>query len=161
MAASCAAQVSPRKLGCTVLGYGVTTSLELGAFANSAMGRHTDFNDLGPGGHTSDNIPAGLAAAEAMHSTGEDFLAAVAVGYELAAAGIGQGESASSGVLAGKLLKLNDDRLANALTLALTPHVTLNKGVGAMSMRTLSSRVGLWVSRSKTSICGESETRPE
>jgi 2-methylcitrate dehydratase len=134
LAASCAAQVSPRRLGCTVLGYGVNTSLELGAFANSAMGRHTDFNDLGPGGHTSDNIPAGLAAAEAMHSTGEEFLAAVAVGYEIAAAGVGQGESASSGVLAGKLLKLNDDRLANALTLALTPHVTLNKGVGAMSM---------------------------
>ena len=29
---------------------------------------------------------------------------------------------------------LNEDRLANALTIALTPHVTLNNGVGAMSM---------------------------
>jgi 2-methylcitrate dehydratase len=134
LAASCAAQVAPRKLGCTVLGYGISTSLELGAFANSAMGRHTDFNDLGPGGHTSDLIPAALAAGEAMHATGEEFLAGVAVGYELAAAGIGLGESASAGVTTGKMLKLNDDRLANALTLALTPHVTLNKGVGAMSM---------------------------
>jgi len=134
LACACAAQVAPRKLGCTVMGYGITTSLELGAFANSAMGRHTDFNDLGPGGHTSDFIPACLAAGEAMHSTGEEFLAAIAVGYELAAAGIGGGESAHTGVAAGKLLKLNDDRLANALTLALTPHVTLNKGVGAMSM---------------------------
>ena len=134
LAASCAAQVTPRKLGCTVLGYGFQSSLELGAFANSAMGRHTDFNDLGPGGHTSDLIPAALAAGEAMHATGEEFLAAVAVGYELAAANIGVGESAHAGVTAGKLLKLNEDRLANALTLALTPHVTLNKGVGAMSM---------------------------
>jgi len=134
LAAGCAAQVAPRKLGCTVMGYGIATSLELGAFANSALGRHTDFNDLGPGGHASDIIPAALAAGEAMHSTGEEFLAAVAVGYELAAARIGSGESAAAGVMAGKLLKLNDDRLANALTLALTPHVTLNKGVGAMSM---------------------------
>jgi len=35
---------------------------------------------------------------------------------------------------AGKLMKLDEDRLANALTIALTPHVALNKGVGAMSM---------------------------
>jgi 2-methylcitrate dehydratase len=134
LAVRCAAQVAPRKLGCTVLGYGISTSLELGAFANSALGRHTDFNDLGPGGHTSDIIPGALAAAEATHATGEEFLAAVAVGYELSAAGIGAGESAATGVMTGKVLKLNDDRLANALTLALTPHVTLNKGVGAMSM---------------------------
>jgi len=93
----------------------IATSLELGAFANSALGRHTDFNDLGPGGHASDIIPAALAAGEAMHSTGEEFLAAVAVGYELAAARIGERESAAAGVMAGKLLKLNDDRLANAL----------------------------------------------
>jgi 2-methylcitrate dehydratase len=34
----------------------------------------------------------------------------------------------------GKLMGLDQDRLANAVTLALTPHVALNKGVGAMSM---------------------------
>ena len=37
-------------------------------------------------------------------------------------------------MMAGKLMGLDEDRLANALTLALTPHVALNKGVGAMSM---------------------------
>ena len=79
------------------------------------------------------------SAPPVLHATAllfdsTEFLAAVAVGYELAAARIGSGESAAAGVMAGKLLKLNDDRLANALTLALTPHVTLNKGVGAMSM---------------------------
>ena len=37
-------------------------------------------------------------------------------------------------MVAGKLMKLDEDRLANALTLALTPHVALNKGVGALSM---------------------------
>jgi 2-methylcitrate dehydratase len=127
-------QVQPRTFPCTVMGYGFTTTMEMAAFANSALGRHTDFNDLGPGGHVSDIIPAALAAGEAMHSTGEEVLTAIAIGYELSAVGIGSGESAAAGLIAGKLLKLNEDRLANALTLALTPHVTLNKGVGAMSM---------------------------
>jgi 2-methylcitrate dehydratase len=35
---------------------------------------------------------------------------------------------------AGKLMKLDEDRLANAVGMALIPHVALNKGVGALSM---------------------------
>lgn len=128
-------QVQPRTQGCTVLGYGITTSMELATFANSAMGRHTDFNDLGPGGHTSDFIPAVLAVGEVTHATGEEVLTAIAIGYELAAVGgLGGGESVIAGLAAGRMFKMNEDRLANALTLAMTPHVTLNKGVGAMSM---------------------------
>ena len=57
-------------LKCTVLGYGVTTSPELAAFANGCMLRHTDFNDLGPGGHLSDIISGILAIGEALHSSG-------------------------------------------------------------------------------------------
>ena len=63
-----ARQVQPVDLKCTVLGYGISSSPELAAFANSAMVRHCDFNDLGPGGHVSDLIPAALAAGEAMHA---------------------------------------------------------------------------------------------
>ena len=36
--------------------------------------------------------------------------------------------------MAGKLMGLDEDRMANAISMALTPHVALNKGVGAMSM---------------------------
>ena len=58
---------------------------------------------------------------------------AIAIGYELRAAPTG-GESVAAAMAAGKLMGLDEDRLANALTMALTPHVALNKGVGAMSM---------------------------
>jgi 2-methylcitrate dehydratase len=134
LCARLAQQVQPVDLKCTVLGYGIPTSPELAAFANSAMLRHCDFNDLGPGGHVSDLIPAALALGEALHSTGLQVLTAVAIGYELRAVNGSGGEAACAGMTAAKLMGLNEDRLANALTLALTPHVTLNKGVGAMSM---------------------------
>jgi 2-methylcitrate dehydratase len=134
LCARLARQVSPNELKTTVMGYGITTSPELSAFANSAMLRHCDFNDLGPGGHVSDLIPAALSIGEAMHSSGLDVLAAIAIGYELRAVPGTGGEAACAGMTAAKLMNLSEDRLANALTCALTPHVTLNKGVGAMSM---------------------------
>jgi 2-methylcitrate dehydratase len=50
---------------------------------------------------------------------------------------------------AGKLMKLDEDRLANAVGMALIPHVALNKGVGALSMwkgvRTAeATKCGVW-----------------
>jgi 2-methylcitrate dehydratase len=121
------------KLKSTVLGYGLTTTPEHATFANSCMLRHTDYNDHGAGGHNSDLIPAVLAIGEALHSTGPQVMAAVVIGYELKAAPAG-GESVAAAMGAGKLMGLNEDQLANALTLALTPHVALNKGVGALPM---------------------------
>jgi 2-methylcitrate dehydratase len=132
----------------TVLGYGIATTPELAAFANGCLIRYTDFNDNAAGGHNSDLIPAALAIGEAVHSTGLEVMTAVTVGYELKGVPAG-GESASAAMVAGKLMKLDQDRLANALTLALTPHVALNKGVGAMSMwkgcRTAeATKCGVW-----------------
>ena len=133
----------------TVVGYGVTTSPELAAFSNGCMLRHCDFNDVGPGGpHVSDIISGILAVGEALHSTGSQILAAVALGYELdgalndADAGItdahgwdGWYEGTATAMAAGKLMGLNEDLLANALSLALVPHVPmLVSHVGALSM---------------------------
>jgi 2-methylcitrate dehydratase len=123
----------PGELKCTVLGYGIPTTPELGAFANGCLIRATDFNDNAPGGHNSDLIPAALAIGEAVHSTGAEMLAAIVMGYELKGRSPA-GESGSAAMVAGKLMKLDEDRLANALSMAITPHVALNKGVGAMSM---------------------------
>lgn len=124
-----ARQVTGVELKSTVLGYGITTSPELASFVNSAMVRLVDFNDTP---HDSNLIPALLAIGEALHSTGEDVMAAVAIGYEVMRTG--SGESVAPAVACAKLMKLDDDRMANAITLALTPHVALNKGVGALSM---------------------------
>jgi 2-methylcitrate dehydratase len=128
---------------CTVLGYGITTSAEMAAFANGCMLRHADYNDLGPGGHVSDIISGILAIAEAVHATGSQTLAAVALGYELdgGLSAMGGGgtwdgwpEGAATAMAAGKLLGLNDDQLANALSLTVVPHMpTAVTHVGALS----------------------------
>ena len=126
-----AASLSPAgKYKCTVFGYGFTSTPELASFANSCMVRLVDFNDTP---HNSNLIPAALAMGEALHSSGRAVMAAIAIGYEIMTVP-GAGESAAPAMAVGKLMGLDADHLANALTLAITPHVALNKGVGAMSM---------------------------
>jgi 2-methylcitrate dehydratase len=130
------------------LGYGVETTPELATFANGCLIRIVDFNDNAEGGHVSTLIPAALAIGEALHSTGPQVMAAIVAGYEVAAAPAG-GESAIAAMVAGKLMGLDQDRLANALSIALTPHVALNKGVGALSMwkgtrSAESAKCGVW-----------------
>jgi 2-methylcitrate dehydratase len=129
----------------TISGYGVVTNPESAAFANSCMIRHCDYNDGDPanGGHTSVIIPGILAIAEAVHATGSQTLAAITIGYEvlngLGHAGRNGGmdapyESVGTALACGKLMGLNEDRLANALSLALVPHIPLNiTHVGALS----------------------------
>ena len=133
IAARVSRHAQPVGLTSTVMGYGISTTPELATFANCCLIRATDFNDNGDGGHDSDLIPAALAIGEALHASGPEVMAAVAVGYEIKSAPAG-GESVAAAMVAGKLMKLDQDRLANALSIALTPHVALNKGVGALSM---------------------------
>ncbi|MGB9069043.1 MAG: MmgE/PrpD family protein [Candidatus Acidiferrales bacterium] len=132
------AQSTRSDLKSTVLGYGVTTSPELAAFANGCMLRYADFNDeaLGAGaGHGSDIISGILAIGEAFHSTGTQVMVAVALGYEIIGAladarpGIGWDswyEGPAAAMAVGKLLGLNEDQLANALSLALVPHMPMS-----------------------------------
>ncbi len=121
----------------TIMGYGVVTSPEVAAFTNSAMIRHCDYNDGGPpGGHDSDIIPGILAIGEALHSSGMQVLTATAAGYEAVNAlqeahkGKGHGwdsmfDGIATALAVGKLLGLNEDKLANALSIALVPHMPL------------------------------------
>jgi len=126
----------------TVMGYGVTTTPELAAFANSSMHRHTDF-DINE--HVSDIIPGILAMGEALHVTGSQVLIAVTIGYEVVAAlgyashGPGRWDTPYVGpataLAVGKMMGLNEDQLANALSLALVPHMPLRVShTGALSM---------------------------
>jgi 2-methylcitrate dehydratase len=122
-------QSTEHGLKSTVLGYSIPTTAEHASFVNSAMVRYVDFNDTP---HDSNLIPAALAIGEALHSSGADVMAAIVIGYEVMRTQ--SGESVAPAMAAGKLLGLDEDRLANAVSLALVPHVALNKGVGAMSM---------------------------
>jgi 2-methylcitrate dehydratase len=127
----------------TVLGYGVTTSPELAAYANTCMVRYTDFND-----HESDMIPGVLAIGEALHASGAEVMIAIILAYQVnqalsAAAGDyqrrgwdqGLGVGAATALACGRLLGLDEDQLANALSLSIVPSVPMRvTRTGALSM---------------------------
>jgi 2-methylcitrate dehydratase len=127
----------------TVLGYGVTTTPELAAYANTSMVRHTDFND-----HASDMMPGVLAIGEALHASGTQVMIGIILAYQInqalsAAAGDyqrrgwdqGLGVGAATALACGKLLGLNEDQLANALSLSIVPSVPMRvTRTGALSM---------------------------
>ncbi|MGB9069729.1 MAG: MmgE/PrpD family protein [Candidatus Acidiferrales bacterium] len=129
----------------TVLGYGITTSPELATLANGVMLRYCDFNDVSPGGHFSDMISAVLAVGEALHSTGSQVMVAMALAYEIAGALTAAGANARGwdspfelpavALAVGKLMALNEDQLANALSLALVAHMPMSAShEGTLSM---------------------------
>jgi len=120
---------------CTVAGYGIKTTYEMAAFTNSAMIRHTDFNTAP---HNNEMFGGIFAAAEALHATGPQVMAAMVIAYEVVTAigNTGQGNYDPSGwddpyhsvgvaMAVGKLMGLNQDQLANALSLALVPHMPM------------------------------------
>lgn len=71
---------------CTMIGGGKTAP-DRAAFYNGALVRYLDFMDAylakGETGHPSDNLGAVLAAAEYANASGADFLAALAVAYQV------------------------------------------------------------------------------
>jgi 2-methylcitrate dehydratase len=145
---------------CTVAGYGIKTTYEMAAFTNAAMIRHTDFNATP---HNNEMFGGILAVGEALHSTGPQVLAAMVIAYEVVSAigDTGQGNYDPSGwdspyhsvgtaMAVGKLMGLNQDQLANALSLALVPHMPMyvcHIGTQSMWKGTHSSeqvRNGVW-----------------
>jgi 2-methylcitrate dehydratase len=130
----------------TVFGQPRRTFPDLAAFANGAMVRYLDYNDtylsLEPA-HPSDNIAACVAAAEAAGADGRDLIAAIALAYEVQcrlcdAAGIRKRGwdhvtygCFSTALAAGKLMRLDPERLEQAVNLA---------GVNAAALR--QTRVG-------------------
>ena len=142
---------SHRDLKCTMMGYGISTSPEVATFANGTMIRHTDFNDIGPGNHTSDNIAGCLSIGEAMHATGKQVAVAIVLAYEIAgslAMSTREGPAVqgnnggwddqvylpATAAAASKLMGLNQDRMANAISLAIVPHMPMSvTHVGALS----------------------------
>jgi len=127
----------------TVFGYGVTTTPEMAAFANGGMGRHSDYDD-----HNSILVASCIAMGEALHSTGAQVMQAIAIAYEIQAALVGTRPIDSPGHVefdnwdlapavacaAGHLLGLNEDYLANAVSLAILPHMPLYSRIGVQSM---------------------------
>jgi len=122
-----------------ILGTLEESSPELAAFANGVMMRYLDLNDatgIG-GGHPSDMFGALLAAAESTRADGKTFMTAAIIAYELylgffaaiqiRTRGWDHVVYTVMGAAAGaaKIMGLDRDRMANAISHALTPNMAL------------------------------------
>jgi 2-methylcitrate dehydratase len=126
----------------SVWGSGGQTVPEMAAFANGVMLRFLDLNDtyLGKGGsHPSDVIAGVLAAGEAVRADGPSVIAAIALAYDvycslndavdIGAQGWDQPLYTVLGTAlgAGKLMGLTPLQLGNAVSLAVTPNLSLRE----------------------------------
>jgi 2-methylcitrate dehydratase len=124
--------------GARVLGTQCRTLPELAAFANGVMARYLDGNDNFPsGGHPSDTISALLAAADQVNADGRSLIAAIVAAYEVYYCLFQSLKVRDKGydyviytagacaIGAAKLLRLDPERSAHALSLALTPNLAL------------------------------------
>lgn len=130
-------------------GSGQSTSLEMAAFVNGALLRYLDYSDTvlaKSNGHPSDMVGALVAVGEAFDRDSADLLTAIVAAYEvycglcasvsLAGRGLDQGTAAAVGAAAGAahLLKLSEEAMAHALSLALVDNLHLyNVRSGALS----------------------------
>src|SRR5260370_33684823 len=98
----------------------------MAAFTNGAMIRHTDFNATP---HNNEMFGGVLAVGEALHSTGSQVLAAMAICYEVVTAIGNTGlvdydpagwdspyHSVGVSMACGSLMSLRQDRLATPLS---------------------------------------------
>jgi 2-methylcitrate dehydratase len=126
---------------CTLIGGG-TTSPDQAALFNSGLVRYVDLLDsyMSPGGlcHPSDNFGTILAAAEHASASGEEFMLALAVAYEIGCRitaivpvmakgfnhAIQLAISAAAG--SGKLLGLSAEQIAHAIAIATVDNVSLS-----------------------------------
>ena len=126
---------------CTIIGSRQRMPVTSAVMLNGILIRELDMNDayVGPGqmGHPSDNIAVALSVGEKQRSSGLDVLASVIAGYELYCrihdiiVGRGPWDHVTASALgapaiAGRLLKLDANQLANALALSAAHGNTLS-----------------------------------
>ncbi len=130
---------SAAESGARVIGSAERRLPELAAFANGVMGRYLDGNDTYPGGggHPSDMLAAVLAAADSCRADGRSIITAIVFAYEvyhtlfqatrMRDKGMDNVFYTAVGGSAGaaKLLGLTGEKMANAISLAITPNIAL------------------------------------
>ena len=132
-----------------ILGTTEMSTPQEAAFANGVMMRYLDYNDVyfvQSTGHPSDTISAILAMADAVHADGRTVVTATALAYEpycnlseVLPRELGW-DMCVYGVLAGavgsaKILGLSEARMAQAISLAITPNLALEQTrIGELSI---------------------------
>ncbi len=126
---------------CTIIGLKHRMPVTSAVMLNGILIRELDLNDayVGPGqmGHPSDNIAVALSVGEKQRSSGLDVLASVIAGYELYCrlqdiiVGRGPWDHVTASALAapaiaGRLLGLRAEQLANAMALSAAHGNTLS-----------------------------------
>jgi 2-methylcitrate dehydratase len=127
----------------TVMISGQKTSLDLAAFANGVMIRYLDFNDTYAGSptcHPSDLLAPVLAVVDAKSGAGKDVILGMVLGYEVLCGLIDAGtkerdnswDQSTYGVIgaavaAAKLFGHSREQMANAISLAVTSHISLEQ----------------------------------
>jgi 2-methylcitrate dehydratase len=124
----------------TVIGTNRRTSADLAAFANGAAFRYFDFNDTYVGRfsiHPSDHIAACLAVAEAERASAQELFVSIIIAYEVNCRLVDALDITTRGwdppvmslpalaLAAGRLMKLDPDRLAQAVNIALNDHIPM------------------------------------
>jgi 2-methylcitrate dehydratase len=136
------AATMPNDNGATVLGTRMKTSVDLAAFANATAARYLEYTDFyhWPGsldGHASDVLTPALAMAEHARASGQDFITAVVLGYEVFLRSCDIFPNGGfdytncsvlgSAVAAGKLLTLTPDQFGHCISMAVVPNVILKQ----------------------------------
>jgi len=127
----------------TVLISGQKTSPDLAAFANGVMIRYLDFNDTYAGSptcHPSDLLAPVLAVVDARNGSGKDVILGTVLGYEVLCGLIDAGAKErghswdqstygviAAAVLAAKLFGHTKEQMANAISLAVSSHISLEQ----------------------------------
>jgi 2-methylcitrate dehydratase len=127
----------------TVLISGQRTSPDLAAFANGVMIRYLDFNDTYTGSitcHPSDLLAPVLAVVDAKNGNGKDVILGTVLGYEVLCGLIDAGSEErgrswdqstygviAAAVVAAKLFSLTKEQMANAISLAVSSHISLGQ----------------------------------
>ena len=127
----------------TVLISGQKTSPDLATFANGVMIRYLDFNDTytGPSTcHPSDLLAPVLAVVDARNGDGKDVILGTVLGYEIFCGLIDAGarepgrawDQSTYGVIAAavtaaKLFDHTKEQMANAISLAVSSHISLEQ----------------------------------
>jgi 2-methylcitrate dehydratase len=125
--------------GCVIWGTLRRTTPELAGLTNGVLLRCYDYNDFFVGrrnsGHPSDMIGGVIAAAEWCGATGNELLAAIAVGYEIVAAMFDSFSTAPGGwdytnltavgaaCAIASVLKLEAPQIREALAMTVVPHL--------------------------------------
>jgi len=127
----------------SVLVSGRKTSPDLAAFANGVMIRYLDFNDTYAGSptcHPSDLVAPVLAVTDATNGSGQDAILGTVLGYEVLCGLIDAGSKEpgrswdqstygviAAAVVAAKLLGHTKEQMANAISLAVASHISLEQ----------------------------------